>query len=46
VEFIAGPRAGERGSLLLAEALPTDRDGRIYGRMGFGTELLGWVPVI
>lgn len=40
VEFIAGPHSGQEGTLLIAENLPLGSDGRIYGRMGYGTALL------
>lgn len=40
VEFVAGPRKGERGALLTAENLPLCSDGRLFGRMGYGTDLL------
>jgi hypothetical protein len=40
VDFLAGPRQGSSGALLIAELLPLDREGRIYARLGFGTELL------
>ena len=40
VDVISGPLAGQSGSLLTAEILPLDKDGRMYAHMGFGTGLL------
>jgi hypothetical protein len=40
VDVLAGPLAGQSGSLLTAEILPLDKGGRIYAHLGFGTGLL------
>lgn len=40
VEYRDGPQAGQRGSLLIAELLALQREGRIFARLGYGTDLL------